>query len=98
MFELKLDIPRGESGVTVNTTHNRGFTPEELAVQCVSKIISIADTAPASVQDQARAFQNNLETLVTSYMRQAVLSDRTTVYNAVKNAGHPALAEILRRL
>jgi|TARA_R110002050_G_scaffold25795_1_gene68660 hypothetical protein len=98
MFELKLDVPRDEAIVNVNTTHHRGFTPEELAVQCVSKIISVADTAPPSVQDQARAFQNNLESLVTSYMRQAVLSDRTTVYNTVKNAGHPALAEILRRL
>ena len=98
MFELKLDVPRDEAIVNVNTTHHRGFTPEELAVQCVSKIISVSDTAPPSVQDQARAFQNNLESLVTSYMRQAVLSDRTTVYNTVKNAGHPALAEILRRL
>jgi len=98
MFELKLDVPRDEAIVNVNTTHHRGFTPEELAVQCASKIISVADTAPPSVQDQARAFQNNLESLVTSYMRQAVLSDRTTVYNTVKNAGHPALAEILRRL
>ena len=98
MFELKLDVPRDEAIVNVNTTHHRGYTPEELAVQCVSKIISVADTAPPSVQDQARAFQNNLESLVTSYMRQAVLSDRTTVYNTVKNAGHPALAEILRRL
>ena len=61
MFELKLDVPRDEAIVNVNTTHHRGFTPEELAVQCVNKIISVADTDPPSVQYQARAFNNNLE-------------------------------------
>jgi len=35
---------------------------------------------------------------VAYYMRQAIHSDRTTVYNALKDAGHPELAELIRRL
>jgi hypothetical protein len=35
---------------------------------------------------------------VASYMRQAIRSDRTTVYNALIDAGHPELAELIRRL
>jgi len=31
-------------------------------------------------------------------MREAIRSDRTTVYNALKDAGHPKLAELIRRL
>jgi len=31
-------------------------------------------------------------------MRQAIHSDRTTVYNALNDAGHPELAELIRRL
>jgi hypothetical protein len=31
-------------------------------------------------------------------MRQAIRSDRTTVYNTLKDAGHPDLAELIRRL
>jgi hypothetical protein len=31
-------------------------------------------------------------------MKEAVASDRTTVYNALVDAGHPELAELIRRL
>jgi hypothetical protein len=98
MFEVKLSIPRDEPVVLVKTTHNRGFTPEELAEQCVNRIVSVSDGAHPGIRDQARAFQSHIETLVASYMRQAIRSDRTTVYNALTDAGHPELAELIRRL
>jgi len=31
-------------------------------------------------------------------MREAIKSDRTTVYNALTDAGHKELAELIRRL
>ena len=98
MFEFKLDVPQDEPIVGVRTTENRGFTPDELAEQCVSKIISVSDSAHPGIRDQARAFSKHVEKLVAYYMRQAIHSDRTTVYNALKDAGHPELAEIIRRL
>ena len=36
--------------------------------------------------------------VLVSYMREAIQSDRTTVYNALKDAAHPQLAELIRRL
>ena len=84
--------------VDVRTTNNRGFTPEELAEQCVEKLISVADTAPPAIRDQAIAFQHMAKHLIQAYLKQAVHSDRTTVYTAVKDAGHPELADIIRRL
>jgi len=98
MFEFKLDMPRDEQVVLVNTSDNRGFTPEELSEQCVQKLISVSDTAPPAIRDQARAYQKHVETLVAFYMRQAIRSDRTTVYNALNDAGHPDLADLIRRL
>jgi len=98
MFEFKLDMPRDEQVVLVNTSENRGFTPEELSEQCVQKLISVSDTAPPAIRDQARAYQKHIETLVAYYMRQAIRSDRTTVYNALNDAGHPDLADLIRRL
>ena len=98
MFELKLDTPRDENLVLVNTSNHRGFTPEELSEQCVQKLISVSDTAPPAIRDQARAYQKHVETLVAFYMRQAIRSDRTTVYNALRDAGHPELADAIRRL
>lgn len=98
MFELDLQVSNSPSLVEVKTTENRGFSPDELAEQCVSKIISVSETAPPAIRDQAAAFSRHIETLVAYYMRQAIHSDRTSVYNALKDAGHPELAEHIRRL
>lgn len=82
----------------VRTTDRRGHTPEELAAMCADKIVSVADTAPPEIRDQARAFKKEVERVVALYLRQAVSSDRTTVYNALCDAGHPDLAELIRRM
>ena len=98
MFKIDVSVPKDESLVQVNTTDNRGLTPDELSEQCVQKIIAVSDSAHPAIRDQAYAFSKHLEKLVTYYMRQAIHSDRTTVYNALKDAGHPELAELIRRL
>jgi hypothetical protein len=98
MFEFKLDVPKDQPIVGVRTTDKRGFTPEELAEQCVAKIISVSDTAHPGLRDQAHAFSRHIEKVVAFYLRQAIRSDRTTVYNALTDAGHPELAELIRRL
>jgi hypothetical protein len=98
MFEFKIDVPKDQPIVGVRTTDKRGFTPEELAEQCVAKIISVSDTAHPGLRDQAHAFSRHIEKVVAFYLRQAIRSDRTTVYNALTDAGHPELAELIRRL
>jgi hypothetical protein len=82
----------------VITTDNRGLTPEELAEQCADKILHVSDTAPQEIRDQAVAFRQKLLILLTEYMKRSVRNDRVTVYNAIKEAGHPELAEHIRRL
>ena len=98
MFKIDVSVPQHEQIVGVRTTENRGFTPEELAEQCVEKVISVSDSTHPGIRDQARAFSKHIEKLVAFYMRQAIRSDRTTVYNALNDAGHPNLAELIRRL
>ena len=84
--------------VQVHTTSNRGFSPEELATRCADKLMYVADTAPMAIREQAMAFKDHIERLVAIYMREAIASDRTTVYNALNDAGRPDLAELIRRL
>jgi hypothetical protein len=84
--------------VNVITTNNRGFTPEEVAKRCVDKIISISDTAHPAIKEQAREYRNSLEKVIAHYMKDAIKSDRTTVYNAIKDSGNMKLAEYIRRL
>jgi hypothetical protein len=98
MFKLDVNVPQNASLVDIKTSDNRGFTPEELAEQCVQKLISVSDSAHPGIRDQARAYSKHIETLVAYYMRQSIRSDRTTVYNALTDAGHPELADLIRRL
>ena len=98
MFDLNLNVPRYENIVDVKTTNNRGFSPEEVSELCVKKIIAVSNNTHPGIRDQARAFSSQMEKLIAHYMKEAIRSDRTTVYNAIKDAGHPKLAELIRRL
>ncbi len=94
---LKLGL-NPEYAVDVHTTTNRGFTPEEVAERCADKIISISDNADPAIKAQARAFRKHIVKVLEFYMHEAIKSDRTTVYNAIKDAGHLDLANLIRRL
>ena len=98
MFKLDVNVPKDEPVVGVRTTNHRGFTPDELAEQCMEKVISVSDNAHPGIRDQARAFSKHIEKLIAYYMRQAIRSDRTTVCNALVDSGNPKLAELIRRL
>jgi hypothetical protein len=97
MFQVSLNLPETPV-VTVHSTENRGFTPEEVAARCTDKIVAVAETAPPAIRDQAVAYKKAVERVIAQYMREAIRSDRTTVYNALKDAGHPELADAIRRL
>jgi hypothetical protein len=84
--------------VTVTTTSSRGETPEEVALRCVNKLISVSDSAPQEIREQALAYRAVLLRVVTAYMKEAVTNDRLTVYNALVDAGHPQLAAAIQKL
>ena len=84
--------------VEVVTTQNRGHTPEEVAELCINKIVGISATADPIIRQQAEAFKTQIKQVVIHYMKQAIQSDRTTVYNALLDAGEPKLADLIRTL
>jgi|TARA_B100000900_G_C20263271_1_gene586928 hypothetical protein len=94
---LNIDLPE-DFRVDVKTTQNRGFTPEEIAQRCADKIVAVGDSAPPAIRDQALAYKRNITKIIEFYLREAAKSDRTTVYNAINDAGHPELAELIRRM
>ncbi len=97
MFAASMNLPPTPI-VTVTTTSNRGQTPEEVAHRCVNKLISVSDSAPQEIRNQALAYREELLKVVTAYMYQAVTNDRITVYNALVEAGHPQLAAAIQKL
>ena len=97
MFSVDVSVS-SEPIVAVHTTNNRGFTPEEVAGRCVDRLMSVSETAHPLIRDQAKAFKADMGKVVAHYMREAISSDRTTIYNALIEAGHPELADAIRRL
>ena len=84
--------------VDVQTTSGRGFTPEAVAERCANKIIAISDDANPEIRAQAHAFRGQILKTLEFYMREAIRSDRTTVSNALTDAGQIELAKLIRRL
>jgi hypothetical protein len=82
--------------VMVQATSNRGFTPEEVAERALNKILSVSETAPHFIRDQANAFRSDIKEVLVHYMKEAIKSDRTTLTNKFINSGHPELIELLR--
>ena len=96
MFDMEIKMSPGN--VNVKTTCGRGFTPEELSIDAVNKIISISDSADPVIKQQAEAFRERMFYVIVHTLEQAVKSDRTTLYNEFKNQGHDDMAEILRKI
>ena len=96
MFKLAVDSTIGD--VVVKTTEHRGLTPEELAERAVEQIVSVSSSVDPIVRQQAEAFKNRIYHVVLGIIKQAVKSDRTTLYNEFIQQGHPDIADILRRL
>jgi|TARA_R110000787_G_scaffold198494_1_gene309586 hypothetical protein len=96
MFDVEVNTSIG--AFDVQTTENRGHTPEELALNAVQKIISIADDADPVLKQQAEAFRDRMFHVLVHTLGQAIKSDRTTLYNEFKKQGHDDVAEILRKL
>tara|TARA_R100001086_G_scaffold92310_1_gene45736 strand:- start:399 stop:683 length:285 start_codon:yes stop_codon:yes gene_type:complete len=94
---MLMELPKNPI-VTVHTSDNKGFSPEEVASRCADKIIQVGDNAPLEIQEQARAYKEHIEKVIAFYMKEAIKSDRTTVVNAIKNAGQEKLAELIRRI
>ena len=96
MFEASIALPTVL--VSVRTTSNRGLSVEELADRCAERIVSVSKDAHPAIRDQALAFRAQIVVLLSKYLKEAVTNDRVTVYNALVDAGHPQLADAIRKL
>jgi len=96
MSNMVMEIPAG--AFKVHTTNNRGHTPAEIAQFCVDRMMSVSDTAPPEIRDQARAFQQELLRIAEHYITMGIEQDRVTVGQKLREAGFADLADQIRRL
>tara|TARA_R100000541_G_scaffold30712_1_gene39638 strand:+ start:390 stop:680 length:291 start_codon:yes stop_codon:yes gene_type:complete len=96
MFSINSDTEVGNLGVV--TTDHRGHTVEEVAQMATDRLVSISDTAPAPIRDQAHVFKETCKQVITYYMNEAVKNHVCTVCNELEKQGQKDLANIIRRL
>ena len=85
----------GNINFEVHTTQGRGHTPEELADFAMDKIMYVSKDANPLIKEQAEAFKGYIRQVLVQYLKQAVQSDRTTLANKLREAGHSDLIKIL---
>ena len=96
MFSVDVETTMGQ--VTVQTTNNKGLSPEYWTDRIMERLIAVSDNADPMVKAQAEAFKQNIQAVVLLYMKQAISSDRATVAGLLEKQGHKDMAEIIRRL
>ncbi|HCT54814.1 MAG TPA: hypothetical protein DF712_20410 [Balneola sp.] len=96
MFDI--DVTTNIGSAMVYTSEEKGHSIETIAEMAVNKILTISDSAPQPIRDQAKVFKKDLETVIVHYMKKAVTEDRATVSAMLKKTGYSELAEHLRRL
>jgi len=84
--------------VEVQTTNNRGWTPEELADRALDKLLHVSKDADEQVRAQALVFKEQIRQVLVFYMKEAIRSDRTTICAELEKQGQKELADIIRKL
>ena len=88
----------GTFQVEVETSNNGGHSPEFWARRAADRIVQVADSAHPAIREQAQAYKAAIELVVLEHINRAIKCDRSTVSYLVSEAGHPQLAEHLRRI
>jgi len=89
----------GEIGtVKVFTTVDRGFTPEEIAERALDKIIYVGERSHPLLLEQAKAFREQIRTVLVNYLAEAQQNERITLAAKLRAAGHHNTADILGEL
>lgn len=81
--------------IRIETTSNRGATPEEIAERALDRILFIGENVPPVLRDQALAYREQIRTVLVFYMKEAVRANHVTLVTKFRKAGHPELIPVL---
>ena len=70
MFSVDTETTMGQ--VTVQTTNNKGLSPEYWAERIMERLIAVSDNADPMVKAQAEAFKEHIHAVVLLYMNPSI--------------------------
>lgn len=89
----------GTGAFKVDVVSSDGAHPPELWAKLASdKIMSVADTAPPEIREQATAFKGRIEAVILYYIKEAVKDNNSMVSKILEDAGYSHVADLVRRV
>lgn len=92
------EVSMGVGLYYVETTQNGGHPPEFYAETVTDKIIGISYNASPEIRLQAEAFREKMKSLILAGIKQAILSNHTTVIYQLQKAGMNEAAVLIHEL
>ena len=83
---------------TVVSSDNGGLSNDQISEMATNKIVAVSETAPEPIRQQAQAFSENVRNVVHYHIELARREERATICHNLRKAGHPDLADTVRRI
>lgn len=84
--------------VNVMTSNEGGLDTEQITELAMNKIMTVANTAPPAIRDQAEAFRGSIENTLKYYIELARREERATIAYKMAKAGQKEMADLVRRI
>ena len=84
--------------VNVMTSNEGGLDTEQITKLAMDKIMTVANSAPPPIKDQAEAFRDSLENTLKHYIELARREERATIVHRLQKAGNSEIADLVRRI
>lgn len=84
--------------IKVYTSNDRGHNVPELSEMLLDKIISVSETAPEPIRDQALQYRKTIGEIIVWYMETAVRSDRDTICQKLTAVGQTEAANLIKKI
>ncbi len=84
--------------IKIVSSDNGGLSNDQISEMAVDKIVSVSETAPEPIRQQAQAFSDNVRNVVHYHIELARREERATICHKLREAGHPDLADTIRRI
>ncbi len=84
--------------VNVMTSNEGGLDTEQITQLAMERVMTVANSAPPAIKDQAEAFRGSLENTLKHYIELARREERATIAHRMAKAGQKEMADLVRRI
>ena len=96
MFSVNGGVEAGI--IKIVSSNNGGLSNDQISEMAANRIVAVSETAPEPIRQQAQAFSENVRNVVHYHIELARREERATICHNLRKAGHPDLADTVRRI